>query len=350
MTHPDLQALLRRAARLGRDDTAPTPSVAVAETDNGTLYRYHAASADGTGRPPGAPPLLIVYSLVNRPAILDLNSQRSVVARLGAGGFDVHLLAWRPPGQARRFLGLADYVLGDIEEAVGWLARRYGTAPHVLGVCQGGVLALCHAGIAGLTTPRSLTLLATPVDTSSDNDRLARLARDIDFDALVGATGNIPGQGLATVFASLKPFALGPQRYGGLSALAGADDAAVETFMRMERWMYDGPDLAGQAFAEFAREIYQRNALARGGLVLDGHPVSLARIQRPVFSASALDDHLVPPAATARLPEYLAGPCTSQTLPGGHLGLFISRAAHRRLYPALIDWLHATPSATAGKA
>ena len=330
---PDnLQRVLTRAARISRRSEDITPSEPVTETDNATLHRY------GDPGDPGDPPILIVYSLVNRPAILDLSPDRSVVARLIEGGFCVYLLTWHPPGAARRYLGLADYILGDIPDAVDWIAARHNVLPHLLGVCQGGVLALCHAALAP-DRIRSLTTLATPVDTGGADDRLAQLARAVDFDALVAAIGNITGQGLATVFASLKPFALGPQRYGGLAALADASDAELETFMRMERWMYDGPDLAGRAFAEFAREIYQRNGLMHDTLVLDGLPVRLAAIETPVFNVWAEHDHLVPPAAAQALTRRTGGACTDYSLPGGHLGLFIGGRAHKQLYPTLIDWL-----------
>lgn len=104
--------------------------------------------------------------------------------------------------------------------------------------------------------------------------------------------------------------------------------------------MYDGPDLAGQAFAEFAIEIYQRNALARGTLTLNGQRVDLGAIKTPVFNVWAEHDHLVPPSAASGLDDLVSGPCTNMALPGGHLGLFIGARAHRTLYPALIDWLN----------
>lgn len=340
---PQFEAVLRRAAAANRTAQPVTPSSVVMETDNATLYRY--ATEDTAG----GPPLLIVYSLVNRPAILDLSLGRSVIRRLLAGGLDVHLLAWRPPGQARRYLGLSDYVLGDLADASAWLDRRHGGPPHVLGVCQGGVLALCQAALADAGAggfgprPRSLTTLAAPVDTGSPGDQLAQLARSVDFEALTRATGNVAGQALAGIFASLKPFALGPRRYRALAGLAEADDAAVDAFMRMESWMYDGPDLAARAFAEFARGIYQDNALVRGTLALDGHPVDLARVTCPVFSAHALGDHLVPPSAAAGLGRHVGGPCEELALPGGHLGLFVSARAHQRLYPTLINWLRTIP-------
>ncbi len=333
MPETPLQKALRRAAELGPALDTATPSEPVTQTDNATLLRY--GSVHDT-------PLLITYSLVNRPAILDLSTQRSVIARLSTAGFCVYLLAWHPPGAARRHIGLSDYVLGDIADALYWVTRQHSQMPHLLGVCQGGVLALCYAALirpAALPPILSLTTLATPVDTQTDHDRLGQLAQAIDFNALVNATGNITGAGLASLFASLKPFALGPQRYRDLAELAEADDATLQAFMRLERWMYDGPDLAGAAFAEFAEHIYQRNALANGGFALDGHRVELANVSCPTFNAYADDDHLVPPAAAWHLADRISGTTTEMSIPGGHLGLFISQRAHRTLYPALIDWL-----------
>ncbi len=327
-----LQQVLRRAARIDQPPAAVTASEAVTETDNATLLRY--------GKPQD-PPLLIIYSLVNRPAILDLSETRSVIRALINGGFCVYLLAWHPPGVARRYLGLSDYVCGDIAEAVAWMNAEHHHSPYLIGICQGGVLALCHAALAGQNGDAiaGVATLATPIDTSSPDDQLARLARHIDFQQLISASGNITGQGLAAVFAGLKPFALGPQRYQALASLSDAPDSAIEDFMRMERWMYDGPDLAGQAFAEFAEAIYQRNALSRGQLQLGGRTVDLRAITAPVFNAWAEHDHLVPPAAAHGLDKKVGGPCTNMALPGGHLGLFISAKAHRELYPALIDWM-----------
>lgn len=315
-----------------------TPSQAVAETDNGILWRY--------GNPT-QPPLLIVYSLVNQPSILDFSPERSMIARLVEGGFCVYLLAWQAPGHAKRFVDLSDYIVGDIGDALVRIHHEHAQPAHLLGVCQGGVLALCYAALASRYADidarqiRSLTTLATPWDTGHADDQLAQLARGIDFQALVKATGNIGGESLAAVFASLKPFALGPRRYSQLHAVMEQGSAAVAEFMRMERWMYDGPDLAGQAFAQFAEQIYQHNALGNGSLIIDETPIALGAIEVPVFSAYANDDHLVPPRSAQGLSAHVHTDCTELALAGGHLGLFISGRAHRELYPALLSWLSA---------
>lgn len=306
-----------------------TPHKVVSDTDNAQLLRFG---------DPSLPPLLIVYSLVNRPVILDLSPKRSVMTTLRTHEVCPYLLAWRPPQAARRHLGLADYILGDIAEAVNWITRAHQQAPALLGVCQGGVLALCHAAVQPASVAGVITL-ATPWNNSGNDNRLAQIAKRIDISALIAATGNVRGPWLAMFFAALKPFALGPQRYSALTALAQASSQEITEFMRMERWMYDGPDLAGTAFAEFAEQIYQKNALANATLHIDSEPVSLQAIQAPVLNAYALDDHLVPPSAAQDLAQAVSGPATEMSLPGGHLSLFIGRRAHAELYPKIANWV-----------
>lgn len=334
MIDATLQKALARAAAFDQDSASAyvTPHEIVAQTDNGQLMCFGNASL---------PPLLIIYSLVNRPAILDLSPKRSVLAALSNGGVCPYLLAWQPPHAARQHLQLADYILGDIADAVRWIHEQHQRPPHLLGVCQGGVLALCHAAIAPDTLAGLITL-ATPWNNNGEDNRLAQLARRIDTAALAAATSNISGPGLATLFASLKPFALGPLRYNTLADLADAHHTELAEFMRMERWMYGGPDLAGAAFVEFTQQIYQNNALANGTLPLESFRVSLNNIDKPIFSAYATQDHLVPPSAASNLNRAVSATVTEMELPGGHLGLFIGRRAHKVLYPAMLDWLEKT--------
>lgn len=326
-----LQRALRQAHDLQPVPVAATPRTTAFESANAKLYRY--GPGDGT-------PLLIVYSLVNRPYILDLAPERSVVARLAAGGFSVYLLEWNSPGPMSRFLTLEDYVLEDVADAVEWVAGHHRCAAiHLCGVCQGGVLALCYAALEPALV-RTLTTLVTPVDFHTESDTLYHLARYVDMERVVDA-GNVPATALNAMFASLKPFQLFAQRYLVLADLSDNEPALID-FLRMERWMYDSPDQAGGAFIQFARDFYQANGLCRGSVVLDNRPVVLKRITAPIFNVYADKDHLVPPAAARALKRLVSSSdYAERSLKGGHLGVFISARAHRRLYPELVEWLRA---------
>lgn len=73
--------------------------------DRIVLYRYRPQAASA-----GLPPLLICYALVNRPYMMDLQPDRSLIRGLLARGLDVYLIDWGYPEAADRFLELDDYV------------------------------------------------------------------------------------------------------------------------------------------------------------------------------------------------------------------------------------------------
>ena len=326
-----LARTLRRARELQPVTLGSMRAQSLPHPGSATLYRY--------GEPDGVP-LLIIYSLVNRPYILDLSCERSVIRALVRGGLTVYLLDWGYPGPMDRFQRLDDYLENEIDRAMDSIATHHATdCVCMLGVCQGGTLAVCYAALHPERVHKLITL-ATPVDFQTPGDTLYRIVRHVDTERMVQALGNVPAIGLNTLFTGLKPFQLLYRRYSTLAELDG-DDKALQAFLRLERWMYDSPDQAGVAFAQFTRDFYQANGLVSGTLRLCGENVDPSRFTGPVFNAYACADHLVPPAAAQALANLTGSENYRQAaLPGGHLSLFISRRAHRRLYPALVEWLH----------
>ena len=298
------------------------------------LYRYRPLA-------PPAPltPLLIAYALVNRPTMLDLEPDRSLVRRLLEHGLEVYLIDWGYPDGADRLTELADYLEDGIDASVRQVTSAHGLeSVNLLGVCQGGTLSLCYAALHPERVQNLITMV-TPVDFHTPENRLARWARGIDVDALVRAHGNVPGELLNAVFVSLLPFRLGQQKY--LNLLDAADDPQqLETFMRMERWIFDSPDQAGEAFRQFVRWFFQENRLARGTLEIAGRAVDLRRITQPVLNVYATQDHLVPPSATAGLASLLGSrDYTPLAVDAGHIGLYTSRRAQQEVARGIASWL-----------
>jgi hypothetical protein len=62
--------------------------------------------------------VLICYALVNRPYMVDLQEDRSLVRGLLERGLDVFLIDWGYPDGADRFLELDDYVNGYLDRCV----------------------------------------------------------------------------------------------------------------------------------------------------------------------------------------------------------------------------------------
>lgn len=328
-----MQLALEQAARLQPIAEAGAEREVVYREDSLTLY-YYGGTVAAT-----APPLLIVYSLVNRPQILDLQPDRSLIRSLRDAGHPVYLIDWGYPEPIDRFLTLDDYVNGYLHRCIERIRRRHDRQPvNLLGVCQGGNLALCYAALQPQRVARLVSLI-TPVDFHAESNALQNLARHVDIDALVDTFGNIPAHLLNAIFVGLKPYRLLSQRYVEMPALA-EDPQGLSDFLRMERWMYDSPDQAGEAYRQYAKEFCQENRLIRGDVQLGGRTVRLEQLTMPILNVFASDDHLVPAASARALRTQVpAADYNEIEFPGGHLSVFTSGRAQRELYPALARWL-----------
>jgi len=297
------------------------------------LYRYRPLSPT-----PGAVPLLIVYALVNRPYMMDLEPDRSLIRGLLSRGLDVYLIDWGYPDGADRFTTLEDYLEDQLAGCIDEILKVRGLdALNLLGVCQGGVFSLCFAALHPERV-RNLITMVTPVDFHTSADLLSKWARKIDVDAWVGQA-NVSGDVLNQLFLALMPFRLSQQKYVDL--LRGeADPARIENFMRVERWIYDSPDQAGAAFREFVVWFYQQNRFVRGGLAIGGRSVDLRTLELPILNLIGTRDHLVPPASSAALRGLTrSSDFTTLELDLGHIGMYVSARAQRQVPPAIADWL-----------
>ena len=75
-------------------EVGPSPRDEVHREDKVRLYRYRAQVDE-----PYGVPVLIVYALVNRPYIMDLQEGRSLIQGLLRAGLDVYLLDWGCPDE-----------------------------------------------------------------------------------------------------------------------------------------------------------------------------------------------------------------------------------------------------------
>jgi len=322
----------------GDIDTGVSPRTPVYKEDKLVLYRYD--------RPEGVEasnktPLLIVYALVNRPYMTDIQEDRSTIRGLLATGQDVYLIDWGYPDSSDYALTMDDYINGYIDRCVDHIREAHGQdSINILGICQGGTFSLCYSS----THPekvQNLVTMVTPVDFHTPNDMLSAWVQHIDIDLLVDTIGNIPGEMLNWSFLSLKPFSLTGQKYVNMVDLLD-DSKKVKNFLRMEKWIFDSPDQAGETFRQFIKDFYQKNALIAGEVVIGDKMVDLANVTCPVLNIYALQDHLVPPDASKPLGGLVGtDDYTEQAFPGGHIGIYVSGRAQKELTPAIGEWLNA---------
>jgi polyhydroxyalkanoate synthase subunit PhaC len=313
---------------------------AVYSEDKLVLYRYRPLP-DAASQPRVRTPVLICYALVNRPYMMDLQADRSLIRGLLQRGLDVYLIDWGYPDGADRYLDMNDYVLRYLSHCVDFVSAAAGNEPiNLLGVCQGGTLSLCYGALYPQRL-RNLVTMVTPVDFHTPENLLTKWGRHVDVDALVATTGNVPGELLNAIFVALMPFRLASQKYVDILDQAGKPQA-LENFLRMEKWIFDSPDQAGEMFRQFLTLFVRDNRLVRGPLELGGRTVNLARVTMPLLNIYALQDHLVPPSASRPLGRLVGTrDYTTHEFQGGHIGLYVSGTAQREIPETIARWLAA---------
>jgi polyhydroxyalkanoate synthase len=279
----------------------------------------------------------------------DLTPERSLVRNLLAAGVDVFVLDWGDAGPEDAGNGFGHYAGDLLGQAVDAVLAESGAARAVLfGICQGGTMAACHAALDNGRLS-GLIVAVTPIDFHADvhdadpahgllNVWVRSLTED-DLDALIALDGNLSGELMGIVFNQLNPVRT-IAKYVVEFPEAAAEPRALATFLAMERWLADRPDLPGAVARSWLVELYRRNALVAGKFSPAGTPVDLRRIGVPVLNVFATGDHIIPPPCSRALGR-LVDPRRYEelALPTGHVGVFVSARSQVLLAPAIVSWL-----------
>jgi polyhydroxyalkanoate synthase len=295
-------------------------------------------------------PILIVYALVNRYYILDLQPDKSVIKKLLDEGFDVYVIDWGYPSGVDRYLTLDDYVNGYLNNAVDKIMERSGLENiTLLGVCQGGTFSVMYAAQHPEKVKNLVTLVA-PVDFDTDKGILNLWAKSLYVDKIVDYYGIVPGDFLNSAFLLLDPFKLMIDKYVGMfdRIECNPDDTAcqlrnedyIKNFLRMEKWIFDSPDQAGEAYRQFMKDCYQKNLLIKNEMKLNGTKINLKNITMPLLNVMAEFDHLVPNDASKPLSDAVSS-TDKETLvfPTGHIGIFVGSKSQKEVCPKIAAWL-----------
>lgn len=320
--------------KLPEVEIASTPKTSVYTEDKLTLYRYN-RKTEATYKTP----ILIVYALVNTYKMLDLQQDRSYIKNLLDAGFDVYLIDWGFPTKVDRYISMDDYVNGYINNCVDFI-RKKNRVPslNILSICQGGTLSVIYASLYP-NKVKNLVTHVTPIDFTTNDGLLFRWSKDMDFDKLVeGFDGLIPGNFLNTGFDMLKPM-MKVQKQQTLAASLD-DEAKLTNFLRMEKWISESPAQTGECFRQFMKDLYQKNKLVKGELEVGGKKVNLKNLTSPLLNIYATEDHLVPPAATIPLNDFVGSKDKElYSFKGGHIGVFVGSKSQKELAPAVVAWL-----------
>ena len=316
-------------------EVGQTPSEVVYTENKLELLHYESQTEEQH-----AVPILIVYALINKPFILDLQPDRSVIRRLLEAGHDVYMIDWNEPSKLDQYLTLDDYVNRYMDNCVDVVRERSGQdAINVLGYCMGGTMSTMYASLHPEKV-RNLGLMAAGLCFDGTGGVLEEWGDEQYYSPrdVTETFGNAPAEMLDMGFALMDPVANYVSKYVRLYDNIENDDF-VENFGRMERWLSEGIDVAGAAYAQFLEDIYQENKLYNNELYLDGKHVDLNEIDMPVLQIMGEYDHLVPSEASKPFNDVIASEdVTTLEQSTGHIGLSVSGSSHAELWPEVCEW------------
>ncbi len=289
-------------------DLATTPYEVVYEEDRVKVKHYR---RDESAEDKLKVPLLVVYALINRETMLDLQPDRSVVKTFMAGGIDLYMVDWGYPKRKDRFLTIND---------------------HVNSFCV--MYSAQHPDKI-----KNLVTTVTPSSFDTDKGLLHVWMKDIDVDGLIRTFGNIPGDLMNFGFLLLNPARLMIDKYVGFMENMDNKDF-VENFVRMERWIFDSPDVPGETFRQFVEDCYKRNLLIQSKMYLGGKKVDLKNLTMPLLNFYGQYDHLVPPEACNQLTRAVGSRDVEDIcLETGHIGIYVSSKFQKMFAPKIVRWL-----------
>ncbi len=321
-------------SKIDEVEIGQSPKTEIYAEDKLKLYRY-----DRQGEASIKTPVLIVYALVNTYKMLDLQPDRSYIQNLLSLGMDVYVIDWGYPSKGDRYLSIDDYVNGYINNCVDVIRKKHRIEKiNIISICQGGTLSTIYASLYP-NKVKNLVTQVTPIDFATNDGLLFKWSKDMDFDKLVeGYNGIVPGNFLNEGFAMLKPMMKFQKQQSMVASLDDKDKLMM--FLRMEKWIADSPDQAGECFRQFMKDLYQQNKLVKGELVVGDKKVDLKNLTSPLLNIYATEDHLVPPAATTPLNDLVGSKDKElYSFKGGHIGVFVGSKSQKELAPSIAEWL-----------
>lgn len=304
------------------------------------LYRYQSFDSEKKIHKKKIKAVLIIYSLINRATIVDLQRNGSLVEDLLNSDCDVFLLDWKEFGEGSQDLSLSDYSFRFIEECVDHIKNiTCDVDINLLGLCQGGVFSLLYI-LKNKNKVRSLVLMSTPIDFKTKKDTMSKILEHINLDSLCSVP-YVSGSMLNSFFNMLAPYSVLQKKY--LTLIEKQDDPEfVKNFFLMENWRMDSPKVSGAVLAEFIKTFYLNNSFLNGtvqlknsGLILD------VEIELPILNLYGLKDRLVPPEASRALYQLVTNQDSYSEVcfDCGHIGMYTYRKGNLTPGKAIGLWL-----------
>lgn len=273
------------------ENIATTPGKVVYQNEIMQLIQY-----SPTTETVAQTPMLIVPPWINKFYILDLQPKNSFIKWLVDQGRTVFVISWVNPEPALRDKTFGDYIRQGLFEALD--AVRLATGEEkadTIGYCIGGTMlamAMAYMAKVGDDKINSATFFTAQADFSEagelllfiDDTQLEAIEKQMD-----AAGGVLEGRAMAATFNMLRSNDL-IWSFMIDNYMKGKSPAKFDLLF----WNSDATRMPKNVHLFYLREFYQKNALAKGEMILDGQKLDLGDVQIPVFLQAGETDHIAP--------------------------------------------------------
>jgi polyhydroxyalkanoate depolymerase len=294
------------------------------------------------GKQGGLPTLIEAPHAGHTAMIADYRKDQSLVQSLLDNGIGhVSLTDWKSATDDMKDFEVDNY-LADMVVAIDDLGGRV----NLVGLCQGGWMA---AMIAARFPEKvnALVLAGAPIDTDAGDGVIKRMAHETPlsfYRELVTLGGGLmKGKFMLQGWKNMHPAQHYIQDQIDLYEHMG-DPAWLAKEETFQSWYENPIDLPGRWYLQVIQQIFQENRLAKGEFVGLGRKLDLRKITCPTYLLAGGDDDITTPEQVLDAAKYIGAPkdrIISETVPGGHIGLFMGHGTLRNHWPAIARWISA---------
>ncbi|MCP4020576.1 MAG: alpha/beta fold hydrolase, partial [Desulfobacteraceae bacterium] len=233
-----------------------------------------------------------------------------------------------------------DYINYYMDEAVDFIRQEQGIDQiNMMGICMGGTMGLIYTALHPEKI-KNLATFAAPVQTDIDDGILFLWARKVDVDKVLQALGNLPGQ-LSNLLYMLAVPVGSVDKYIQFFEKSN-DPEFISTFLRMEKWSFDTPDMPGEVFRQYIKDIFQDNLLIQNKMEIEGQRIDLKNVTCPVLNVYGTKDYIVPPSSARPLSKAVASKdVTDHEINTGHISMFMGKRSSLEVTPKVVEWIKA---------
>jgi polyhydroxyalkanoate synthase subunit PhaC len=318
-----------KAFRIG-GNVAVTPGKVIFQTELMQLIQFLPTTQEAYKTP-----LVIIPPWINKYYILDLRASNSFIKWALDQGHTVFVLSWVNPDARLAQMGFDDYMkqgplaaLEAVEQATGERQVNF------IGYCLGGTLLGATLGFLNekkqIDRVRSATFFVSLLDFSAPGELGVFIdeAQVENLEKKMNERGYLEGSEMASTFNMLRANDL-VWSFVINNYLMGKDPFPFDLLY----WNSDATRLPARMHSFYLRNMYLKNLLGvPGGIVLDGVPIDLSKVNIPAYFISTVDDHIAPWKTTYTGSRYLGGDVRFVLGGSGHIAGIVNPPSAKKYH------------------